>query len=132
MNKLLFVLLVFFSICAKAESKEPCGSVDSSQGILFCSEYSKKKADSQLNSSYQEALSRIKVQYRNSEDLGKEYLSLLKESQRAWIKLRDKNCELEAFEIEKGVEAYVVTINNCVARMSASRANYLKRISPDI
>lgn len=122
-----------FSLYAFAESSNSsCDNVENSQQILLCSEHVKKTADNRLNTSYQEALRRIKKQYKNSAELAGEYLLLLKESQRAWLKVRDKNCELEAFEIEKGAEAHTTTTNNCIARMSKSRANYLDKISPGI
>ncbi|MBU3057794.1 lysozyme inhibitor LprI family protein [Pseudomonas indica] len=131
-KKTVFILLTTLSFCANAEVSSPCDSIESSQQIFLCSEHVKKIADNRLNTSYQEALRRIKNQYKNSADLASEYLSLLKESQRAWLKVRDKNCELEAFEMERGTEAHITTTNNCIARMSKSRANYLDKISPDI
>ncbi len=61
-----------------------------------------------------------------------EYISLLRGAQREWIKLRDADCKLEAFEIEETKEAYQVTINNCMSRMSDDRTTYLNRIATDI
>lgn len=54
------------------------------------------------------------------------------ESQRAWLKLRDTNCTLEAFEVEVGQPAYVTTVNNCIARMSLERSIYLDKTLPDL
>lgn len=85
-----------------------------------------------MNSAYKAALDRIRHQYRQAPLTADQYISLLRGAQREWIKLRDADCKLEAFEIEETAEAYQVTINNCIARMSNDRAMYLERIAPDI
>lgn len=41
--------------------------------------------------------------------IGKELTDKIKKSQRAWIILRDSNCEIESHEIETGTSAYEVT-----------------------
>ncbi|WP_458378815.1 lysozyme inhibitor LprI family protein [Pseudomonas chlororaphis] len=63
---------------------------------------------------------------------GEKFIAKLKESQRSWIKLRDTDCPLEAFEIEVGKPAYETTISNCIARMSLERSVYLDKILPDV
>ena len=62
----------------------------------------KDSADAGLNESYKNLISRAKTQYQEDTKLGNDFLAKLKDSQRVWIKLRDKNCALEAFEIEVG------------------------------
>lgn len=92
----------------------------------------KKTADSQLNPSYQQLMARLEFPYLFDPKPGEEYSTKVKESQRAWIKLRDTNRAVEAFEIETGKPAYAGVINNCVAKMSQERSVYLDRIAPDI
>jgi uncharacterized protein YecT (DUF1311 family) len=66
----------------------------------------------------------------SNQTLRDEYIQKIKESQRLWIKLRDADCALETFQIEIGPQAYETTLNNCIARMSDERSNYLEHIAP--
>ncbi|WP_256663146.1 lysozyme inhibitor LprI family protein [Stutzerimonas degradans] len=90
------------------------------------------KSDKLLNLSYKSTLQRIRHQYQNAPLLADQYITLLKTAQRQWIKLRDADCKLEAFEVEETAEAYQTTINNCASRMSEDRTAYLNKIAPDI
>ncbi|MCW3150582.1 DUF1311 domain-containing protein [Stutzerimonas stutzeri] len=110
----------------------PCERIEASSQIALCAQYNKEQSDNLLNSSYKATLNRIRFQYENSPLLAGQYISLLKAAQRAWIDLRDADCKLEAFEIEETAEAYQVTIDNCISRMSDERAGYLNRIAPNI
>ncbi|WP_312517387.1 lysozyme inhibitor LprI family protein [Stutzerimonas nitrititolerans] len=135
MKKIILSVLAFFSLSLLARADVIvglCESVEDSRQIFLCSVHAKTRADQQLNLSYQNALRRIAKQYEQSAMLADEYISLLRGSQRAWIKLRDANCELESFEIERGTQAYEVTVNSCIARMSRHRAGYLDKVAPDL
>lgn len=109
-----------------------CNEMAASQQIETCADIAKKAADSRLNTSYQKLMARLDSQYRAQPDAGKVFKTKVKESQRIWIKLRDTDCPLEAFEIETGLPAYVTTVNNCIARMSLERTDYLGKIAPDL
>jgi uncharacterized protein YecT (DUF1311 family) len=109
-----------------------CNEMTASQQIETCAGIAKKVADSQLNASYQKLMARLDSQYRAQPDAGQAFKAKVKESQRNWIKLRDTDCPLEAFEIETGMPTYVTTVNNCVARMSLERSDYLDKIAPDL
>lgn len=125
--------LLFFAFPAFSNTVEdPCERFEASQQIAQCAEYIKVISDQLLNSAYKATLDRIRHQYMQAPSLADQYISLLRGAQREWIKLRDADCKLEAFEIEETAEAYRVTIDNCLSRMSNDRAIYLKRIAPDI
>ncbi|WP_236721910.1 lysozyme inhibitor LprI family protein [Pseudomonas frederiksbergensis] len=109
-----------------------CNEMTASQPIDTCAGIAKKAADSRLNASYQKLMARLDSQYRVQPDLGQAFKAKVKESQRIWIKLRDTDCPLEAFENETGMPAYVTTVSNCVARMSLERSDYLDKIAPDL
>lgn len=129
------VIFLFISFASPAFSdaiRDPCEEIEISSQIAQCARYKKDQSDKLLNSSYKATLNRIRQQYEKSPLLADQYISLLRAAQREWIDLRDADCRLEAFEIEETAEAYQVTINNCISRMSDDRANYLNRISPDI
>jgi uncharacterized protein YecT (DUF1311 family) len=115
-----------------AFAQDECNEIMTSLQIDKCSEASKAGADSQLNTSYHELLARLETQYQANPELGATYAVKVKESQRAWIKLRDANCHLEAFELEPGKPAYVTTVNSCITGMSRERSVYLDKIAPDI
>jgi uncharacterized protein YecT (DUF1311 family) len=114
-----------------AFAQDECSEITSSLQVVPCSEAAKKTADSQLNTSYHQLMARLDSQYLVDPKLGEEYSAMVKESQRAWIKLRDTNCAVEAFEIEAGKPAYVGVVNNCIASMSQERSAYLDKIAPD-
>ena len=58
-------------------------------------------------------------------------MAKLKASQLAWLKLRDTNCAVEAFEYDESMPAYEVTVNICVTKMSLERSEYLDNTFPD-
>lgn len=125
--------MLFFTLPALGDTvADPCETIEVSQQIAQCAKYKKDQSDKILNSSYKATLDRIRQQYKEEPLLADQYISLLREAQRGWIKLRDADCKLESFEIEETAEAYQVTIDNCLSRMSNDRASYLRRIAPDI
>ncbi|UVM38693.1 lysozyme inhibitor LprI family protein [Pseudomonas sp. B21-017] len=115
-----------------AFAQDDCNEITVSEQIDRCSEVAKDAADSQLNSSYHQLMARLEAQYRAEPETGAAYTAKVKEAQRVWIKLRDANCPLEAFEIKPGTSAYVATVNNCIARMSRERTVFLDNIAPEI
>ncbi len=127
-----FIALSFgclFASCAMAE--DDCKEITVSAQVDRCVEAARKEADTQLNASYKKLLGRFEAQQRRDPEQGKVLVAMARESQRAWIKLRDTTCPLEATEIEPGVAAHVTTINNCMARLSLERAAYLDTIVAD-
>ncbi|MCP1442637.1 uncharacterized protein YecT (DUF1311 family)/TPR repeat protein [Pseudomonas sp. GGS8] len=115
-----------------AFAQDDCNEITVNEQIDRCSDVVKNAADSQLNTSYHQLMARLETQYRAEPDTGTAYTTKVKEAQRVWIKLRDANCPLEAFEIKPGTSAYVATVNNCIARMSRERTVFLDSIAPDI
>ncbi|MBK5526739.1 DUF1311 domain-containing protein [Pseudomonas sp. TH06] len=131
MNRFVFTLLASLLLpVSAAYAQDDCSHVTSSLEMVPCSEAAKKAADAQLNVSYKQLMTRLESDYRTDPALGAEYAAKVKESQRAWLKLRDANCPLEAFEIEVGKPAYVAVSNLCIARMSRERSAYLDKIVP--
>lgn len=134
-----FLLRIFCALTCHAISpasiafaQDECAEIATGQQVDKCSDVSKVAADSLLNTSYHQLMARLETQYQAEPDTGTAYMVKVKEAQRAWIKLRDASCPLEAFEVKPGTSAYVTTVNNCVARMSRGRSVYLDNIAPDI
>lgn len=131
--RFITLLLLLFTLPAFSDAIEnPCEGIETSSQIAQCAQYKKDKSDKLLNLSYKSTLQRIRHQYQNAPLLADQYITLLKTAQRQWIKLRDADCKLEAFEVEETAEAYQTTINNCASRMSEDRTAYLNKIAPDI
>lgn len=126
----LTLLAALLQPISAAYAQDDCSNVTSSLEMVPCSEAAKKAADAQLNVSYKQLMARLESDYRTDPALGAEYAAKVKESQRAWLKLRDANCPLEAFEIETGMPAHVFAVNSCIARMSRERSAYLDKIVP--
>ncbi|WP_411741479.1 lysozyme inhibitor LprI family protein [Pseudomonas sp. GL-B-26] len=126
-------VLIAFSLLpvSAAFAQDDCSEISSSSQVVPCSEAAKNSADSQLNTSYHQLMARLESQYTVDPKLGVEYSTRVKESQRAWIKLRDTNCTVEAFEIEAAKPAHVAVVNNCIAKMSRERSAYLDGIAPE-
>ncbi|WP_085706641.1 lysozyme inhibitor LprI family protein [Pseudomonas sp. B35(2017)] len=118
-------------IASFAMAEDGCKEITVSSQVDRCAEAALKDSDAQLNASYKKLLARFESQQRRDPEQGKALVSMARESQRAWIKLRDTTCPLEATEIEPGMAAHVTTINNCMARMSLERAAYLDTIVAD-
>lgn len=130
-NRFVFTLLASLLLpVSAAYAQDDCSNVTSSLEMVPCSEKAKKAADAQLNVSYKQLMTRLESDYRTDPALGAEYAAKVKESQRAWLKLRDANCPLEAFEIEVGKPAFVAVSNLCITRMSRERSAYLDKIVP--
>ncbi len=126
---LLVALLIPLSVVA---AQTDCGDISTSRQVDACAKLAKESADANLNASYKQLISRVKSQYQADPALGENFMAKLKDSQRAWLKLRDANCALEAFEIDVGQPAYLTTVNNCIARMSLERSGYLDKTLPDL
>ena len=127
-----FIALSFGCLFASlAMAEDDCKEITVSWQVDLCVEAARKEADAQLNASYKKLLARFESQRRSDPEQNKALVAMAREAQRAWIKLRDTTCPLEATEIEPGVAAHVTTINNCMARMSLERAAYLDTIIAD-
>ncbi|WP_439820318.1 lysozyme inhibitor LprI family protein [Pseudomonas sp. HLG18] len=127
-----FIALSFGCLFASfAMADDDCKEISVSSQVDHCVEAARKEADAQLNISYKKLLARFESQQRSDPEQGKTLVAMARESQRAWIKLRDTTCPLEATEIEPGMAAHVTTINNCMARMSLERAAFLDAVVPD-
>lgn len=118
MKKILSSLFLFpFLSYANIE----CDHIKSSDQVYLCSKQSWETSNSNLNIKYRELLSTINSQYASHEVLKKEYINKIKSSQRAWVDFRDKNCEVFAYQINVGTQAYETTMNSCKDKMTQER-----------
>ena len=133
MNRIVrFIALPLWMLCASiAHAEDDCKIITLSWQVDQCIEADRKAADAKLNASYKKLMARFESQQKRDPDQGKAFMAIARESQRAWIKLRDTTCPLEATEIDPDAVMHSTSINSCIARMSLERAAYLDGIVAD-
>lgn len=120
------MICVFLIFCEEGWAIEPdCMRTYTSQEIFECSRLTRQAMEREVLLSKNSLLKRIKKQYANEVLIGLEYSEIVVESQRLWGRLMDKDCRVEAAEIESGTQAYETTKNNCFARKLKERSAYL-------
>lgn len=118
------LLLLFLSvpICASADDTASCLKTAKTQlDMNRCTGLDYQAADNELNRAYKQIL---KV-YSGE----KKFLNKLKESQRAWIKLRDADLEMMYPEENKRVQygsAYPMCVIGLNTKITLQRIEYLK------
>ncbi|WP_248767639.1 lysozyme inhibitor LprI family protein [Pseudomonas sp. MWU12-2345] len=127
---LIFLLpATLWSIAGGAYALD-CENIITSAQIDTCAKSKKESTDKTLNEIYKKLIIRIKEQYAPDPEMGERYLSKLRNSQRAWITLRDANCELESFLADPSSPAHETLTNNCITKMSRERSAYLDQTQP--
>lgn len=133
MNRIVrFIALSLGMLCALyAHAEDECKVITSSLEFNQCVAAELKRADANLNASYKKLMARFEVQQKRDLEQGKAFMAIARESQRAWIKLRDTTCPLEATDIDPDTALHSTTVDSCITRMSLERAAYLDRIVAD-
>lgn len=114
-----------------AFADDACADITTNSQSERCSVSAKAAADKQLNTSYQELMVRLEGGYQTDPVLAASQKATVQEAQRAWIKLRDTDCQVDALETERGSSAHVAAVNNCIASMSRDRSVFLDNIASD-
>lgn len=133
MKKVTCVFMLIVSFFAQSE-EDPCNSANGgAYAGALCVQQKMQVADKQLNSSYQEAIKRIKEEdefllnlrphIRESELLE----SSFREAQRAWLKFRDKQCEFQGKQLTRS-PWQSVQIEHCKLRLTVERVEYFKKV----
>ena len=133
MKKLIrfFVSLCTFCLVETASADTQCAS-SSSTDIESCVGENYKKADRELNVVYRQTIDKVSASYKAAPALRTELLSKFKSAQTAWIRFRDANCAVSAFEIEEDKPAYTTALNRCKTRMPKDRFMELRNGFPNI
>lgn len=125
-----FILAGLLSLAATSwaqAKRDPCGEITVSQQVAECASRTRQKEEVDLNAEFAAAKKRIDLIYKNRKRLGYKLTAALVKAQRAWRVFRDRNCEVEAFEIEETSEAHATVLNNCIARINRDRTQELKK-----
>ena len=59
------------------------------------------------------------------------FTPVLKDAQQKWEKLRDADCAVDTFPAVTGTKAYAIAHNDCLARMSDERSEFLESIGQE-
>ncbi|WP_309675373.1 lysozyme inhibitor LprI family protein [Pseudomonas sp.] len=128
----LALALIATGVHAAEESDDnPCDKVENEVQTLECSAYSKTTAEDLLKANYQSLTERMQMLYDKNPAQLTDITAKLKAAQQQWLKTRDADCAVEAFPATAGSKAFTIAQNDCVARMSDERSEFLESIGQE-
>ena len=128
----LALALIATGVHAAEETDDnPCDAVENDVQTLECSTYSRSTAEDLLKDNYASLNERMQATYgKNAAQLA-DITAKLKAAQQQWLKTRDADCAVEAFPATDGSKAFKIAQNDCVARMSDERSEFLESIGQE-
>jgi uncharacterized protein YecT (DUF1311 family) len=131
MKTILLALALFATGAHAAQDPDstPCDGVDEDKQTLECSVYSRDTAVKLLDENFQNLMERVQTQFGANKAQADEFTGKLKVAQDAWKKLRDADCAVEVFPDKPGTKDYNISQNDCLARTSDERSEYLETIA---
>ena len=128
----LALALIATGVQAAEESDtNPCDAVENDVQTLECSVYSRTTAEDLLKDNYQSLTERMQTLYGKSPSQLADITAKIKAAQQQWLKTRDADCAVEAFPATSGSKAFTIAQNDCVARMSDERSEFLESIGQE-
>ncbi|MCS3837727.1 uncharacterized protein YecT (DUF1311 family) [Pseudomonas sp. JAI111] len=128
----LALALIATGVQAAEESDiNPCDAVENDVQTLECSAYSRTTAEDLLKDNYKSLNERMQTTYSKNPAQLADITAKLKTAQQQWIKTRDADCAVEAFPATSGSKAFTIAQNDCVARMSDERSEFLESIGQE-
>jgi len=129
---LLALALITTGVHAAQESDDnPCDKVENDVQTLECSAFSRSTAEDLLKENYQSLNERMQSLYGKNPTQLADITAKLKAAQQQWLKTRDADCTVEAFPATAGSKAFSIAQNDCVARMSDERSEFLESIGQE-
>ncbi|VVO05724.1 lysozyme inhibitor LprI family protein [Pseudomonas fluorescens] len=132
--KSIFLALALIATGAQAAEEaddNPCDAVENEIQTLECSAYSKTTAEDLLSENYKSLSERMQMRYGKNPAQLTDITAKLKAAQQQWLKTRDADCAVEAFPATSGSKAFTIAQNDCVARMSDERSEFLESIGQE-
>ncbi|VVO33053.1 lysozyme inhibitor LprI family protein [Pseudomonas fluorescens] len=132
--KSIFLALALIATGAQAAEEaddNPCDAVENEIQTLECSAYSRTTAEDLLSENYKSLTERLQMLYGKNPAQLTDVTTRLKAAQQQWLKTRDADCALEAFPATSGSKAFTIAQNDCVARMSDERSEFLESIGQE-
>jgi uncharacterized protein YecT (DUF1311 family) len=128
----LVLALIATGVHAAEESDDnPCDKVENDVQTLECSAFSKTTAEDLLKENFQGLNDRLQSLYGKNPTQLADITTKLKAAQQQWLKTRDADCAVEAFPATAGSKALTIAQNDCVARMSDERSEFLESIGQE-
>jgi uncharacterized protein YecT (DUF1311 family) len=128
----LALALIATGVHAAEESDDnPCDKVENDVQTLECSAFSKTTAEDLLKENYQGLADRMQSLYGKNPSQLADITAKIKAAQQQWLKIRDADCAVEAFPATAGSKAFNIAQNDCVARMSDERSEFLESIGQE-
>jgi uncharacterized protein YecT (DUF1311 family) len=128
----LALALIATGVHAAEEADDnPCDKVENEVQTLECSVYSRTTAEDLLSENYKSLNERMQTLYGKSPAQLTDITAKLKAAQQQWLKTRDADCAVEAFPATAGSKAFTIAQNDCVARMSDERSEFLESIGQE-
>ncbi|WP_283189294.1 DUF1311 domain-containing protein [Pseudomonas sp. PMCC200344] len=132
--KSIFLALALIATGAHAAEESddnPCDKVENEVQTLECSTYSRTTAEDLLKENYNSLTDRMQLAYGKNPAQLADFTAKLKAAQQQWLKTRDADCAVEAFPATAGSKAFTIAQNDCVARMSDERSEFLESIGQE-
>ena len=128
----LALALIATGVQAAEESEDtPCDKVENDIQTMECSAFSKTTAEDLLKDNYQSLTERMQSLYGKNPSQLADITARIKAAQQQWLKTRDADCDVEAFPAASGSKAYTIAQNDCIARMSDERSEFLESIGQE-
>lgn len=133
MKSIILALALIATGANAAEESEnnPCDAVENDIQTLECSAYSRSTAEDLLKDNYASLNERMQTAYGKNPTQLADITAKLKTAQQQWLKARDADCAVEAFPATAGSKAFTIAQNDCVARMSDERSEFLESIEQE-
>ncbi|MBD8740763.1 DUF1311 domain-containing protein [Pseudomonas fluorescens] len=116
---------------AEDTDSTPCDGIENDKQSLECASYNKTTAEQLLKDNYQGLLERMASTYGSDKTKLADITARLKDAQQKWEKLRDADCAVDTFPAVNGTKAYAIAQNDCLARMSDERSEFLESIGQE-
>ena len=116
---------------AEDTDSTPCDGIENDKQTLECATYNKTTAEQLLKDNYQSLLERMGSTYAGNKAQLADITARLKDAQQKWDKLRDADCAVDTFPAEAGSKEYAIAQNDCLARMSDERSEFLESIGQE-
>jgi uncharacterized protein YecT (DUF1311 family) len=132
--KSIFLALALIATGAQAAEEaddNPCDAVENEIQTLECSAYSRTTAEDLLSENLKSLTERMQMRYGKNPAQLTDITAKLKAAQQQWLKTRDADCAVEAFPATSGSKAFTIAQNDCVARMSDERSEFLESIGQE-
>ncbi|KAF0867301.1 lysozyme inhibitor LprI family protein [Pseudomonas sp. LD120] len=128
----LAVVLMATGVQAAEEADNtPCDGVENDRQTLECAAYNRITAEQLLNDNVQSLLERLGTLYGNDNAQLSDISAKVKHAQQLWQKQRDADCAVESFPAKPGTQAYTIATNDCLARMSDERSEFIESIAQE-